>query len=129
MGRLGQDPKLSYTPSGRAVLKFSLATTETWKDKGGKRSERTDWHDVEFWGKGAEVIAKFVRKGSLLYLRGQMRNQTWEKNGETKQRTVVVATDVNVVGPGSMVNQYGANQGGAGLDAGAPPADESDIAY
>ncbi|MCV6900968.1 single-stranded DNA-binding protein, partial [Escherichia coli] len=68
IGNLGRDPEMRYLPSGEAVATFSIATTETWKDKSGSKQERTDWHRVEFIGKLAEVCGEYLKKGAPVYV-------------------------------------------------------------
>ena len=70
VGNLGRDAELRYTPGGAAVSKFSLATTEVWTDKQGQRQERTEWHNIDLWGKQAESLNEYLRKGKQVYMRG-----------------------------------------------------------
>lgn len=79
LGRLGKDPELRYTPSGKAVASFSLATTERWKGQDGQRNESTTWHNIVAWGKQAEVIKEYLRKGREVYIEGRIDNRTFEK--------------------------------------------------
>lgn len=86
IGNLGKDPEVRYTPSGQAVCSFSVATTETWNDKNGKRHKRTTWNRVSVWGKSAENCNKYLRKGSLVFVEGRPvadesgNPHTWSKN-------------------------------------------------
>lgn len=72
IGRLGSDPQLKYTPSGKPVANFSIATTNAWKDKGGNLKENTDWHRIVAWGRQAEVVGEYLKKGSLVYVEGRL---------------------------------------------------------
>ena len=94
IGNLGQDPDVRYMPSGDAVANVSLATSETWKDKAtGEPREKTEWHRVVFFGKLAEVVKQYVRKGSKIYVEGQLRTRKYQAQDGTDRYTteVVVA--------------------------------------
>ena len=73
IGNLGQDPELRYLPSGQAVTKLGVATTESWKDQSGEKQERTTWWKVSVWGKQAETCNQFLKKGSKVFVEGTMR--------------------------------------------------------
>jgi single-strand DNA-binding protein len=99
VGRLGADPQLRYTPSGRAVVNFSIATNQVWKDQEGKQQERTEWHRVVAWGKLAEVIGEWLKKGSAAYIEGRLQTRSYEDtSGVKKYITEVVATDLEMLG-------------------------------
>ena len=83
VGNLGADPELKNLPSGDSVVNFSLATSESYTDKGGQKVEKTEWHRVEFFGRNAEIIHEYCRKGSLLYVEGSLQTA----NGRTKTAT------------------------------------------
>ena len=80
IGRLGQDPKLSYLPSGQPVANFNVATDESFKDKDGNKVERTEWHRVAVYGKSAEFCANYLTKGSLVYIEGTLRTRKDRKS-------------------------------------------------
>lgn len=91
VGRLGKDPEVKSTPNGATVAKFSLATDERWKDKSGAKQERTEWHQIEVWGQPAEAAGKYLKKGSLVYVEGSLRTDSWEdKNGGGKKYQTLV---------------------------------------
>ena len=94
IGNLGQDPEVRYTQSGDAVVTISLATSESWKDKNtGEAQERTEWHRVVFFGKVAEVVEKYLTKGSKVYVEGQLRTRKWQdKDGQDRYTTEVVVS-------------------------------------
>ena len=96
LGRLGRDPELKYTPSSKPVLELSLATTEKYKDK-----EETEWHTVVFWNKQAETLAKYLQKGSLLYVEGKNKTRSWEKDGQKRYKTEVLGVSFQFVGSGA----------------------------
>ncbi len=99
VGRLGADPQLRYTPSGRATASFTLATNANWKDQEGKFQERTDWHRVVAWGKLAEVMGEFLKKGSSVYLEGRLQTRQYEdSNGVKRYITEVVVSDMEMLG-------------------------------
>ena len=90
VGRLGRDIELKYTPNGTAVGKSSIATTEYFKDDKGERQERTEWHNLEIWGKMAENANTYLHKGSLVYFEGRLKTDVYEKDKEKKYFTKVV---------------------------------------
>ncbi len=96
IGNLGKDPEVKYTPSGTPVAKFSLATNERYKDKGGEWQERTEWHNIVAWQRLAEIVGEYVKKGSKLYIEGRLQTSSWEdkQSGEKKYRTEIVANDL-----------------------------------
>lgn len=88
MGRLGKDPEVNYLPSGKAVANFSVAVSESWKDKdSGERKESTEWFSVCMFGRQAEVAAEFLKKGSRVYLAGKIKTRSWEKDGVKHYKT------------------------------------------
>jgi len=93
VGRLGQDPEVKYTQSGTAVASFSLATSETWKDKEtGEKKEKTEWHKIVAWRRLGEICGEYLKKGSLIYIEGALQTRSWEdKDGNKRWTTEVVA--------------------------------------
>lgn len=77
IGNLGSDPQIRYTPTGHAVTNIRLATTSNWKDKNGISQERTDWHNVVLFNRRAEISAKHLKKGSKIYIEGNLRSRKW----------------------------------------------------
>jgi len=99
VGNLGHDPDVSYTPSGTAKVRFSLATSERWRDKStGELEERTEWHRVIAWGKVGESCAEYLSKGRQVYVEGRLQTRQWEKDGVTKYTTEVIATEIKLLG-------------------------------
>ncbi|MFU2207205.1 single-stranded DNA-binding protein [Solidesulfovibrio sp. C21] len=90
IGRLGQDPKLSYTQSGQAVCSASLATDEGYKDKDGNKVEKTEWHRLQSWGRTAELMANSLKKGSLIYVEGKLQTRKWQAQDGTDRYTTEV---------------------------------------
>lgn len=90
VGRLGKDPELKALPNGQYVCSFSIATSYIYKDRDGKSQEDTEWHNVVFWGKSAETIAKYCQKGSMLLVEGRNQTRSWDKDGQKMYRTEIV---------------------------------------
>jgi single-strand DNA-binding protein len=100
LGNLGADPELKMTQGGQAVLKMRLATTESYLDRNNVRQERTEWHNVTLWGKRAEALAKFLTKGERIFVEGRIQTSSYEKNGEKRYSTEVVANNIILAGRG-----------------------------
>lgn len=92
VGTLGNDPEVKYSASGSAIVNISVATSEQWKDKQtGEKKEQTEWHRVVIFGKLAEVAGEYLRKGSQVYIEGQLRTRKWtDSNGVDKYTTEIV---------------------------------------
>jgi single-strand DNA-binding protein len=123
LGNLGADPELRVTPGGQAVLKLRLATNESYMDRNNVRQERTEWHRVTVWGRRAEALGKFLQKGDSLFIEGRLSTSSYEKNGEKRYSTEVVAN--NIVLPGRGRGEGAREGGGAGGGGGARPAREN----
>lgn len=96
VGNIGNDPELRYQPNGNAVSTVSLATSDTWKDKNtGEPQERTEWHRVAFFGKIAEIVGKYVHKGSKLYVEGRLVTRKWTDQQGVDRYTTEVVVDIN----------------------------------
>lgn len=120
MGNLGQDPEVRYTPAGAAVTTISVATTEAWNDKDGNKQERTEWHRVVFFRRLAEIAGEYLKKGSQVYIEGQLRTNKWQdKSGNDRYTTEIIANELQMLGgrPGS-----GGSMGGGGNMPSAPKA-------
>jgi single-strand DNA-binding protein len=113
VGNLGADPETRYMPSGSAVTNIRIATSESWKDKtSGEQQERTEWHNIVFFGRLAEIAAEYLRKGSQVYVEGSLRTRKWEgKDGVERYTTETVASEMQMLGGRS---------GGGSAPAGAP---------
>lgn len=99
IGNLGKDPDLRYTPSGQAVATFSLATTDRYKDKDGQMAERTEWHNVTAWGKLAETVKEYLKKGRQIYVEGRISYRTYDdKEGVKRYFTDIVAQNIRFLG-------------------------------
>jgi single-strand DNA-binding protein len=114
VGNLGRDAELRYTPGGAAVSKFSLATTEVWNDKQGQRQERTEWHNIDLWGKQAESLNEYLRKGKQVYIEGRLQTDEYtDKEGAKRKSTKVRCDRVVLLGSGGGGR-------GASMDRGEP---------
>lgn len=99
VGNLGKDPEIRAIDNDRKVAKFSLATTETYKDRNGQRVENTEWHNVEFWGPITDVIEKYLKKGNQVYIEGRLRTRSYEdKDGVKKYVTEIVGQNLTLLG-------------------------------
>jgi len=99
VGNLGNDPDVKYTQSGMAVTRISLATTSARKDKDGNQQERTEWHRVVFFGKLGEIAGKYLRKGSQVYVEGEIRYDKFTgQDGVEKYTTDIVANELQMLG-------------------------------
>ena len=95
VGNLGQDPEIKYTAGGAAVTTLSIATSDSWKDKdSGIDQERTDWHKVVLWRRLAEIAGEYLKKGSKVYIEGQLQTRKWEQEGQTRYTTEIIARDM-----------------------------------
>ena len=111
VGNLGQDPEIRYMPTGGAVANLTVATSESWRDKAtGENKEVTEWHRVVLFGKLAEVAGEYLRKGSQVYIEGQLRTRKWQDNsGQDRYTTEII---VNVGGTLQMLGgKQESNQG------------------
>jgi single-strand DNA-binding protein len=116
VGNLGNDPDIRYTAGGAAVANISVATTDSWKDKeSGEQQDRTEWHRVVFFGRLAEIVGEYLKKGSQVYLEGRLQTRKWQdKGGSDRYTTEIVANDMQMLG--------GRGGGGAmGNNEQAPP--------
>jgi single-strand DNA-binding protein len=130
IGNLGADPELRVTPGGQAILKLRLATNESYLDRNNVRQERTEWHRVTVWGRRAEALGKILQKGDSLFVEGRLQTSSYEKNGEKRYSTEVVANNIVLPGRGRGEGGGGAGGGGGGGGGGRPsqsaepPADD-----
>ncbi|MFP6803054.1 MAG: single-stranded DNA-binding protein [Pseudomonadales bacterium] len=139
VGNLGRDPETRYMPNGGAVTNVSIATSKGWKDKdSGEQKERTEWHRIVFFNKLAEIAGEYLKRGSKVYIEGELRTRNWEKDGQKHYTTEVVASEMQMLdsrgemgGGGSSSGGSGGSQGGGGSspaadDFGPPPSDDFD---
>lgn len=99
IGNLGKDPEVRHLDNGAAVANFSIATTETYKDRNtGQRVDQTEWHNIVLWRGLAEVAEKYLKKGDSVYIEGKLRTRSWEKDGVTRYTTEVVGDQMTMLG-------------------------------
>jgi single-strand DNA-binding protein len=113
VGHLGSDPETRYMPSGGAVTNLRIATSESWRDKtSGEQQERTEWHRVVFFGRLAEIVGEYLKKGSQVYVEGRLQTRKWQdKDGNDRWTTEIVANDMQMLG-GRGGNGGGSSGGG-----------------
>lgn len=100
VGRLGKDPEVRHFENGGMVANFTMATSETYKDKAtGEKKEITDWHNIVVRNQAAEIMQKYVHKGDLLYVEGKIRTRSWEKDGITRYTTEIIVDNFNMLTP------------------------------
>jgi single-strand DNA-binding protein len=111
VGNLGKDPELRYTASGTAVCNFSLATTESYKDRDGNKQEKTEWHNIVVWRQLAEICGKYLTKGKQIYIEGKLQTRKWEdRDGNTRYSTEIVADQMQMLGRAGDDNNAGPRQ-------------------
>lgn len=102
IGRLGKDPEVRNLDNGAVVANFSIATSESYKDRTtGEKKEITEWHNIVLWRGLAEISQKYLRKGDMVYIEGKLRTRSWEKEGVTKYITEIVADNMTMLSPKS----------------------------
>ena len=127
VGNLGRDPETRYLPSGEAVTNISVATTDTWKDKAtGEKKEATEWHRVAFFGRLAEIAGEYLKKGSQVYVEGQLRTRKWQdKEGKDRYSTEIRADRMQMLGSRAGAGMPSDDSGGEaaprGAGGGKPP--------
>ena len=145
VGNLGRDPETRYLPSGGAVTNVSVATSKAWRDRdSGEQKERTEWHRVVFFNRLAEIASEYLKRGSKIYLEGELRTREWERDGQKHYTTEIVADEMQMLdgrggmdggnsqgpsGPSMSQGRGQANSGGssrAADDFGPPPSDDFD---
>lgn len=134
IGNLGRDPEVRYMPSGSAVANVALATSEQWKDKqSGEQQERTEWHNVVFFNRLAEIVGEYLKKGSQVYVEGSLRTRKWQdKNGNDRYTTEIVASEMQMLGSrgggggGGGSYDYNQDQSANRQPAAAPASDDFD---
>ena len=121
VGNLGQKPEMRYTATQSAVANLSIATTESWKDKeSGEMRDKTEWHRVVYFGKLAEIVEKYLDKGSSVYIEGKLQTRKWQdKSGADRWTTVIVGNEL------TMLGSRPSNNAQAQTESEAPFSDES----
>jgi single-strand DNA-binding protein len=123
LGNLGRDPELRHLENGTPVASFSIATSETYKDKtSGERIEKTEWHNVVLWRGLAEVAEKYLHKGDQVYIEGKLRTRSWEKEGVTRYTTEIVVDNMNMLSKRSNEGQSGGTVSSSQQQSSSQPA-------
>ncbi len=129
VGNLGRDAELRYTPGGAAVAKFSIATTEMWNDKSGQRQERTEWHNIDLWGKQAETLSEYLVKGKQVYVEGRLQTDEYtDKEGQKRKSTKVRCDRVVLLGGGGGGRNQSIDRSGGDAMGSSSHAPAHDIA-
>lgn len=99
VGRLGKDPETRYMTNGEAVSNATLATSENWKDKSGEKQEKTEWHNLVFYRRLAEIAGEYLKKGSQIYVEGKLQTRKWQdKEGKDKYTTEIIVNEMQMLG-------------------------------
>ncbi|MBI5437140.1 MAG: single-stranded DNA-binding protein [Nitrosomonadales bacterium] len=99
VGRLGKDPETRYMTNGEAVTNVTLATSENWKDKSGEKQEKTEWHNLVFYRRLAEVAGEYLKKGSQIFVEGKITTEKWQdKEGKDRYTTKIVVNEMQMLG-------------------------------
>ena len=98
IGNLGRDPDSKYMPNGDAVCNFSIACSESWKDKSGQKQERTEWVRCTVYRKLAEICGEYLKKGLQVYIEGKLQTREWEKDGVKRYTTEVIVSEMRMLG-------------------------------
>lgn len=138
-GNLTRDPELRSLPSGMQVASFGVATNRVFRDRDGKKQEQADFHNIVVFGRQAETVAQYLKKGSSAFIEGRIQTRSWEQNGEKKYRTEIVAERVQFGprsgGSGGGNSQSGGNEthddssGGAGIEYPRDDINPDDIPF
>ncbi|HET7180175.1 MAG TPA: single-stranded DNA-binding protein [Chryseosolibacter sp.] len=122
IGRLGKDPEVRNLDSGVSVANFTMATSESYKDRTtGEKKEITEWHNIVLWRGLAEISQKYLHKGDLVYIEGKLRTRSWEKEGVTRYTTEIIADNMTMLG-----SRAGSSAGSSGSsDYSARPSERT----
>lgn len=114
VGGLGKDPEVRFMPNGEAVCNFSIATSESWKDKSGTKQEKTEWHNIVMYRKLAEIAGEYLKKGAPVYIEGRLQTRKWQtKEGQDRYSTEIIADSMQMLGSKS---QSSGGESGGGYD-------------
>ena len=131
IGRLGKDPEVRNLESGVSVANFTMATSESYKDRTtGEKKEVTEWHNIVMWRSLAEIAQKWLHKGDMVYVEGKLRTRSWEKDGVTRYTTEIVADNMTMLssrggGGSSMSSDHSVSQERSSQESMRAPVDNS----
>jgi single-strand DNA-binding protein len=129
IGHLGRDPEMRYTPSGRPVTSFSVATSRNWTTAEGERRSETEWFNVVAWGNLAEICNQYLKKGQQVYIEGRLQTRRWEDESGNKRSSVeVVAREMIMVGERREKTE-GETESGAEAEINFPRSDEDEFPF
>ncbi len=128
IGNLTRDPEMKSLPTGMKVTNFSVATNRVWRDKDGSKKEATEFHNVVVFGRQAETVAQYMKKGSNIMVEGRLQTRSWEADGKKNYRTEIIADNIQFGSRGSSDGagsspSYGAAKKGAEVEQKAPDLD------
>lgn len=137
VGHLGRDAELRFTPGGAPVATFSLATSDVWNDKEGRRQERTEWHRIVLWGKTAESLHEYLHKGKLILVFGKIQSRDWTDKDDVKRHTTEIRAErIVLLGASPAIGSNGTRHlrdedvnTGADPTVGEPPMRDDDIPF
>jgi single-strand DNA-binding protein len=133
IGNLGKDPEVRFTASGQAVASFSLATSETYKDKSGDKVEKTEWHNITLWGKLGEIAGEYLTKGKTVYIEGRLQTRKWQdKSGNDRYTTEIVGEKMQMLsakGERSGGSEPTSSSKSSGSNYEEPPFQDDDIPF
>ncbi len=128
IGNLGNDPEVRYTQDGTAVCNMRLATSERFKNRNGEMQERTEWHNLVFWGRLAEIVRDHLRKGDRIYVEGKLQTREWtDRDGNTRRTTEIRVSEMRILSPRRGGGGEGGGEGGGygeRAPSAPPPADD-----
>ena len=123
VGNLGRDPEVRYLPSGDAVANIALATSSKYKNKAGEMVEETEWHRISFFGRQAEIVGEYLKKGRSVYIEGRLKTRKYtDKDGVEKYATDIIASEMQMLGSREGMGGPGDGDGGAERQYSRPPA-------
>ncbi len=123
VGNLGRDPETRYMPDGGAITNFSIATTDTWKDKSGEKQEKTEWHRISTFQRLAEIAGEYLKKGSQVYIEGRLQTRKWtDKDGVEKYTTEIIADKMQMLGSRQGMGSDGGGGDSARSSSGGAPS-------
>ncbi len=127
IGNLGRDPEVRYTQGGNPVANFTMATTDRWTDPSGEKKERTEWHRIVVWGKQAQIVGEYLKKGRQVCVEGSLQTREWtDRDGNKRYTTEVRAQRVQMLGRADEARTETASQAVAEQD---PGYEEDDIPF
>jgi len=129
IGHLGRDPEMRYTPSGRPVTNFNVATSRTWKTSDNERRTETEWFNVVAWGSLAEICNQYLAKGQQVYIEGRLQTRRWEEDGVSRSSVEIVAKEMVMLGKRKQKDQEGDHADMEALDTDLDQDDDDEFPF